>query len=122
MIRKARVKALLEMSEHDGYCSGEECDYTTMEKEFIIPVPEEYRNTPPGSLVEIDQDIWSVALPFPAEEYKEYRSDIRWHYQGYYQSHYCRIHPTAEARGLAKHDYRYKVLSVEIWEEEFTQE
>ena len=45
---RAKITALLETSDHDGYCSGEECEYKIDEVVKIINVPTEYKNHPIG--------------------------------------------------------------------------
>lgn len=105
-MRKVRVKALLEMSEHDGYCSGNECEYTSKEKVIVIPVPQRYQDAPLGLLTEIDQEVWNQILPGPVKEERSY-----------HQSGWCSNDPEADKRRLFNHDYRYTVYSVEIFDD-----
>ncbi len=118
MMRKVRVKALLEMSDHDGCCSDNDCKYWSKEKVIVIEVPDEYEDEPLGFIEEIDQKKWNKFLPFPAEEYKtNYPESDRYILTGY-----CDNDPEAEERGLGTHDFCYTIYSIEIFDDMALQE
>ena len=117
-MRKARVNVLLEMSDHDGYCSDNECEYWSKEKEIVIEVPDEYEDEPLGFIEEIDQEKWNKILPYPEEEYETNYPEAH----RYALSGYCDNDPESEEKGLGKHDYRYTIHSVEIFDDAASQE
>jgi hypothetical protein len=102
----ARITAKLEMNNHDGYCSGDECKYTKKIVKANIVVPDEFKDFPVGRC-----DIrkrgcgkieykWANHLPLP---------DVN--YSG---SEYCECHKPEG--GVGKHEYRYTIKKVEIVE------
>lgn len=117
-MRMVRVTALLEMSEHDGYCSGNECEYTSKETVIVIDVPHEYNDAPLGFIEEIDQEEWNKIIPYPDEEYETNYPEA----DRYALSGYCDNDPESEERGLGKHDYRYTIHSIEIFDDMPSQE
>lgn len=108
MIEKMKViiKSKLETSDHDGYCSGGECEYEVKIQSHIADLPIEYKNYPEGKLVNFDEFKinWENFLPTP---------DLS---NG---SGYCDLSSESDANGLDRHDYRYTILSIEIINPEF---
>ena len=102
----ARITAKLEMNNHDGYCSGDECKYTTKIVKANIVVPDEFKDFPVGRCdkrkrrCEKIEYKWANHLPLP---------DVN--YSG---SDYCECHKPEG--GVGKHEYRYTIKKVEIVE------
>ena len=99
---KARITATLETSEHDGYCSGEECEYNVRTITYDMVAPIEYKSYPEGKLSNLDEyDIdWIDLLPEPVLN------------DG---SCYCSLPKECIDHDLSKHDYRYTILYVELF-------
>jgi hypothetical protein len=102
----ARITAKLEMNNHDGYCSGDECKYTKKIVKANIVVPDEFKDFPVGRCdkrkrrCEKIEYKWANHLPLP---------DVN--YSG---SEYCECHKPEG--GVGKHEYRYTIKKVEIVE------
>ena len=92
---KVKIKAKLEISDHDGYCSGGECEYSFSIKEYIIDVPNDEYNEYDGNYIN-----WVYYLPKPNID--------TW------GSGYCDLSNECNVNGLDKHDYRYTILEVTI--------
>jgi hypothetical protein len=110
-IRKARVRALLETSDHDGYCSDEECIYKAEEKEYIVDIPEKYVDHSDGffsedEMKEIDFQDWTHVLPIVLLGKERDCS----------QSEYCDLSKMCKQHNLDIHEYRYTIFSVQIFE------
>jgi hypothetical protein len=99
-IKKVKIEAQLETSDHDGYCTDNECDYNTEIVVHYVDVPKEYQD---HSLGPIDQDgyDWKSLLPNPGVEGN---------------SCYCSLCQECIDAGLDIHDYRYTIQSVELVE------
>ena len=52
---KLKIISKLETSDHDGYCSGGECEYECKIVENIVDVPEKYKSNPKGILYKYDE-------------------------------------------------------------------
>ena len=104
---KAKIIAKLETSDHDGYCSGGECEYEVKTVTYIIEVPCEYKNYPVGKLNNFDEYgiDWDKLLPEP---------DLN-----NYGSGYCDLSDECDNNNLDKHDYRYTIISIELINPEF---
>jgi hypothetical protein len=99
---KAKITAKLETSDHDGYCSDEDCEYEVKTVSYIVDLPDQYNSYPEGKIKNINQfdNKWINLLPEPE--------------LNGYGSMYCCVSDECEAHGLYKHDYKYTILSVEI--------
>ncbi len=97
-----KITAILEINDHDGWCSGEECEYTRKTVKTVIPVPEKYKNQPLGEIVveKGNATEWTKYLKLP---------NINLHGSGY-----CRCH--IPKGGVGKHQYRYTIKNVVIIE------
>jgi hypothetical protein len=104
---KAKITAQLETSDHDGYCSGGECEYETQTHSYIVDLPDQFKNYPEGKLNNFDKYSfeWEKLLPEPGLNYDG--------------SYYCDVSNESETHGLDRHDYRYTIISVEIVNPEF---
>jgi hypothetical protein len=92
-----RVKIFyeLEINDHDGYCSGEECDYKKIRKSAVV-------NYQPKNdqKISVRTENWEEYLPVPPVRGGG--------------SDYCHITQEAkEAYMLNVHSHRYTVLKVE---------
>ena len=71
----ARITAKLEMNNHDGYCSGDECKYTKKIVKANIVVPDEFKDFPVGRCdkrkrrCEKVEYKWANHLPLPDVNY-----------------------------------------------------
>ena len=90
-----KVTAKLETSDHEGYCSGNECQYERKTVQETILLPAKIRNV--QDLAEHNLEGY---LPKP---------DLN-----YYGSCYCDLSSKCEKHGLRCHDYKYTIKSIEI--------
>ena len=101
-MRQAKIYALLEVSDHDGYCTDNECDYSTSHSTYYVDIPNGFENHPTGLLN--DDDIylynWIGLLPKP------HINDCG--------SYYCDESEQAMDANLDRHDYRYTIFTIEI--------
>lgn len=81
-----------EISDHDGYCSGGECDLSTRIYNKIVEV----------DVNEINNDL---------QYYIKYADDVIINEDG---SYYCDLGDDAKIAGLGPHDYRITVLNVKL--------
>ena len=81
-----------EVSDHDGYCSGGECDLSTRIYDKIVEV----------DVNEINNDL---------QYYIKYADDVVINDDG---SNYCDLSEDAITAGLGHHDYRITVLKVNL--------
>lgn len=104
--RLAKITAQLEMNNHDGYCSGEECEYTKKTIKTVVPIPGKYKDCPFGKIDDTEEHkwayhhTWAKYLPVP---------DIN-----IWGSEYCRSR--TPKGGVGQHQYRYTIKKVEIVE------
>jgi hypothetical protein len=94
------VTAQLEMNDHDGYCSSDECEYTRKIVKEKIVVPQQYRTHPIGQIANTREYKWANHLQVPEVNV-----------QG---SGYCKF--VKPEGGLGQHEYRYTIKKVEIVE------
>ncbi len=100
---KVKIKAKLEIADHDGYCSGNDCEYSYSIKEYIVDIPiddewiKEYIDMSNIKDCGID---WYNYLPVPNIDT--------------YGSYYCDLTDECEEHDLDKHSYRYTVLNVVV--------
>ncbi len=100
-MKKIQINAKLYKSDHNGYCSDNECELELSIVNYIIDIPREYINYPEGDILEIDQDYWIKFLP----EQKINSSG----------SYYCINSTSSICNGLGIHDYKYIINSVKIF-------
>lgn len=108
---KAKITARLEISDHDGYCSGDECEYSSSIVVKKVDVPEEYDDYGYGKINNLNEYNWEQFLEPP-------ELDDR----GYHCSYYCCLSDECIAHGLNVHDYRYTILSVKLVENDDEEE
>ena len=100
-----RVQGKLYISDHSGYCSGEECDLYVEDVDILVDVPEchlqEAQTT--GSVPLHPKRVWRDLLPPPEKD-----DSVG------YKSGYCSLSERARNKGLGLHDYRYRVKNVEL--------
>ena len=81
-----------EVSDHDGYCSGGECELTTRIYKKVIHV-----------------DVGEIANRL--EYFTKYADEVICNEDG---SYYCDVSDDAKTAGLQQHDHRVTVLNVEL--------
>ncbi len=103
-----KITCRLEESDHDGYCSGNECEYYDSIKEFkyclcaiALGLYKKYKDYPEGILEEFEEDEWKDILPEPEE-----RDGC--------QSGYCDNGDECKKNGLGNHEHRYTILQIEF--------
>lgn len=98
MKRNFRIAAMLETSDHGGYCSGEECEYDAIQGDYEVQIRAE---DIPAAAAEGQQHLAAFErfLPTPM-----IGNDSA-------QSHWCDISCRCTKAGLGKHEYRFTVLS-----------
>jgi hypothetical protein len=97
----AKITGVLETNDHEGYCSGDECEYKRKIVKKKILVPEQYKELQVGKIQHVKEYKWANHLPLP---------DIN-----VYGSDYCRCDYKKSHR-LERHCYRYTIQKVEIVE------
>lgn len=108
-MKKISIKALLETSDHDGYCSGDECEYKSKIIIKLCDIPVEYENHPLGMINQENfsddewSNYWSKYLPCPDLNTSE--------------SYYCDLSSKCSSIGLGRHDHKYTILQVKIVDE-----
>lgn len=105
---KAVIEYVLEVSDHDGYCSGEECDYKQESKMYIIDVPDDLKDVPEGVYENPARYDWTPYLPRPKINQ--------------FGSGYCHISTKAQYARLERHDYRFNIIRVEFVEEQYVED
>lgn len=98
-MKQILITCLLETSDHDGYCSGEECYYESNQVVYLTDVPLKYSEYDIGIIDDPEQD-WTEYLPEP---------NINIDGSGY-----CDPSQESLDAGLNCHDYRYTIIKVEI--------
>ena len=101
-MKKIQINAKLFKSDHNGYCSDNECELELSIVNHIINVPKEYFNYPEGDITEINQDYWIKFLPEPKINSNG--------------SYYCRNSSSCICNGLGIHDYKYVINWIKIIE------
>jgi hypothetical protein len=103
---KVLIVAWLEMSDHSGYCSDCDCEYSRKQVRKVILTPSEWRGRHSvGFLVNFDPKDWIGYLPVPASFLDD---------NDYDQSFMCDNDEEAETNGLHIHSYRYTIHSVKF--------
>ncbi len=95
-----KITTILETSDHDGYCSGNESYYESNEKIFILKTPQKYIDYPIGIIENYDEEFIINLLPIPGINMNG--------------SYYCKNSKESELKDLSMHDYRYNIKTVEI--------
>ena len=98
---KARITAKLETSDHDGYCSGEDCYYESEMKIFII-----------------DNIPKNMEIKFNEKDFPDWINYLDYESKGssFSQSGYCGLDDESIKNGLDRHEYKYTIILVEIAE------
>ena len=99
---KAKITAKLEISDHDGYCTDNECDYECSTVIKIIDVPQEYKNNKQGKICDVNDYDWIQFLDIPELNYSGSRA--------------CEVSSECQENGLGNHEYKYTIISVELYE------
>ncbi len=100
MSTKIKITTILETSDHDGYCSGDESYYESKEKVFILETPQKYIDYPIGIIENYDEEFIEKFLPIPEINMNG--------------SYTCKNSKESELKDLGIHDYRYNIINVEI--------
>lgn len=105
--KRLRIEYMYESSNHDGYCSGNECEYAIENCTHISTrIPKEYTNYDVGTEL---KDV-----PFDYEHLVHLCEPGFPGFGPYYQSGYCELSDECIVRNLDKHDFRVTVTSVQI--------
>lgn len=108
VVRKARVQGLMELADHDGYCTDKECEYEHYDVDELIDLPTPFDSHPVGPLSAVDRDSfwWHHVVTMP-------KSDDSCHDR---RSNACKMSTECEEKQLWPHDPRFTVRHVEIVE------
>jgi len=87
------ITARLYISDHDGYCSGNECEGIVKEVQHVVNLNEDIYK-----INKENMEYWKRHLPEP-----------KLNTSG---SYFCNKSVMCQKYGLDKHDYRYEVVSV----------
>ena len=108
-MKQIEITILVQLNDHDGYCSGAENEYTEEIKSYYMDVPEEYKDHPIGTnLTDYYFNIYSYS-EYPESWIPVIKAD---------GSGYCENSQHAEKHGLNKHDYKIsigKAIIVDIY-------
>lgn len=94
---KVKIVYELEISDHDGYCSGNECEYTKECKEYIVEIPDD-ENIDLLDLHGFNDLYWKDLLP---------RVNI-----DTWGSGYCDSSKECYENNMDKHSYRYRIVHI----------
>lgn len=109
-MRKVKLQILRQINDHDGYCSGNENEYSEEVLVYFVSVPEQNIDSPIGTNL---TDFYSkMELSFVAPEIKEEVYPIVNKDDG---SYYCDI-GEGEKYDLGAHDYRLTIINAVIVE------
>jgi hypothetical protein len=86
---KVMIIVKLEISDHDGYCSDNECIYKSMNRRYMRNIPDENINK------QLDDPYWTSLLPEPTINYSV--------------SGYCELSKECSEHYLGHHEYKYTV-------------
>lgn len=96
---RIRIKYLLQISDHDGYCSGNECDYEEfVYKKEIAILPEDFEDD--ENKIFKDLTYYEKFLEHPQ--------------LNNCCSYYCEASKEASDHNLDIHDYRITILSIKM--------
>ena len=90
---KVQITVKLEISDHDGYCSGDESEYKFIIKKYI-------RKVKSTDISHYNDSFWINLLPEPKINYNG--------------SYYCDISKKSKEHKLDRHEYRYTIINVKI--------
>ena len=99
MQRKIKITYLEEVSSHDGYCSDDECEYTSRTLEHYTDIPEELKDRKNGLVADWEQYQWKLNKP------RNFNDG---------GSCYCGISEEAMKHSMNRHEYRQTIISVSI--------
>lgn len=118
---KLEITANLETSDHDGYCSGEECQYEKREIEKIkyvnLDEDRELKNFLENKYKDLLKNFFLFEEILEIKDinnniWEKYLNDER---PGSHRgSGYCRITKEFCEAGLGHHDYNFQILKVKI--------
>lgn len=84
------VTAKLIISDHDGYCSGNECEISVKTNEYTLKIPDNISN----------DDFENIEKYLPVQKINDSGS------------FYCKNASNFKLHDIEKHDYRYEIISV----------
>jgi hypothetical protein len=104
-----KIVAELETADHDGYCSGNECEYASKTVTFVMDeIPTKFADFPVGVIIKPNK---KNAFPWT-----QYLPEVELNSSG---SWFCTRSAECHAHGnIERHSYRYTILKVEIIERE----
>ena len=105
---KVKLQVLRQINDHDGYCSGNDNEYSEKVLIYFVDLPEQYVDSPIGTNL---TDFYSrMELSFVAPEIKE---DLypKLNKDG---SYYCDVGEEGKKHDLEIHDYRITVINAVI--------
>ena len=93
-----KIKYIVEISDHDGYCSGGECEFQVKRRTKIVTCP--------------FMPDYEVGSKIPLWEYDFATLLPPWAKLNVFGSNYCKTSEESKEHNLHGHDYRYVVYSV----------
>jgi hypothetical protein len=102
-VPKVEIKALLEICDHCGYCSGEDTKYSSKEITKFFDLPDNFKD--PSTWGSIENHDWVTELN---DKYPPKMCDDSM------QSGYCDLDMKSRKAGLSQHEYKFTVLSVTV--------
>ena len=103
-----KVITKLYVSDHDGYCSEDECQLSKYDLLSIIPVPKFLRK-----LVKKD-GVDTELSPFRAEQYLSFWREQLPKILLHCGSCYCGLSEECENEQLQKHEYKYEITNLQV--------
>ena len=100
MSQKVIIYYTLELSDHDSYCSGNECEYSIKNKIFEVDIENPVIDRDDEGLIK-NQDDFIRLIPKPSMGHPM-------------NSHCCRLSEESVAHNLGRHEYRITVDDVLI--------
>ena len=107
---KVILSCKIETSDHDGYCSGAECEYNfhlSHMTSSIKCLPQKYKHLSIASLITDDTDLEEISRYLGAERHLEPPLNVD-------GSGYCENSKESEENGLYGHDYKITPIFAEL--------
>lgn len=100
-----KITVILEISDHDGYCSDGDCEYSKKFVSKLIPIPQHFpSDLKVGTFLDEDSSYWIQFFEVP-----HLHDD----------SMYCGLSHESEMHNLGRHEYRYTPYTVEVVDDDY---
>ena len=103
-VLKIRIKLHVEKSDHDGYCSDGECEYSHYTDSFLIDIPPALSYVKEGEYIDEVDELNHEIIP--------YERRVKWMMgEG---NGYCGLSDKSIKKGLRGHDCRVTLVNAKV--------